>query len=549
MEGREDPDRRRRPRAPRRSAARPRAGRLRDRAGRQRRGGPRRGGAERAGRHRARHRPARRRRPGGLPTAARVRKPRARADAHGPRRGRGPDRRPRRRCRRLPRQAVRRRRAARAHSRAPAAERRERRRVRRDLPGAAPGRRAARSERGGELRRADADRVPAARAPDAERRARAPPPPDLRARLGLRLRAGPPRAARVHRLPAPQAGAVGGAAAAPHGARRGLRVAGAMTLRTRIAATAAVAVALVVVIAAIAIYLGVRTELRGEVDDSLRERAAAIGRFAEGRLGAAGRGDPGAGAGHPPADGPRGGDARLPMPPPEPFGGAEGFAQLILPSGHAVRFRGDDEAVPVDARAREIAGRGSGDSLADTTVGGTHLRVLTEALPRGGAIQIARPLDEVDRQLDRVLLVLLVVGAAGVALGGALAAVVARTALAPIARFTGRTEELAGDPDPSHRIEPEGEDELGRLARSFNATLHTLEHAYRRPRAERESLRADIVAELDELTDLVADIVELARGAKPGELVDDVRLDEIVEGVAARVRARAANGVAIDVSA
>ena len=355
-----------------------------------------------------------------------------------------------------------------------------------------------------------------------------------------------------------------------------------MTLRTRIAATAAVAVALVVVIAAIAIYVGVRAELRGEVDDSLRERAAAIGRFAEGRLGAAGRpGGPGEGAAHPPADSPRGGDARLPMPPPEPFGGAEGFAQLILPSGHAVRFRGGDETVPVDARAHEIAGSGSGDSLADTTVGGTHLRVLTQALPRGGAIQIARPLDEVDRQLDRVLLVLLVVGAAGVALGGALAAVVARTALAPIARFTGRTEELAGDPDPSHRIEPEGEDELGRLARSFNATLdalersveaqrqlvadashelrtpiaslraniQTLEHADRLPRAERESLRADIVAELDELTDLVADIVELARGAKPGELVDDVRLDEIVERVAARARARAANGVAIDVSA
>jgi len=193
---------------------------------------------------------------------------------------------------------------------------------------------------------------------------------------------------------------------------------------------------------------------------------------------------------------------------------------------------------------------------------------------------VARPLDEVDRQLDRVLLVLILVGAAGVALGAALAAGVARTALAPIDRFTRRTEELAGDPDPSHRIAPEGEDELGRLARSFNTTLdalersveaqrqlvadashelrtpiaslranvQTLEHAERLPPAERDSLRADIVAELDELTALVADIVELARGGKPGELVDDVRLDEIVEGVAARARARA-NGLAIAVAA
>jgi two-component system sensor histidine kinase MprB len=349
-----------------------------------------------------------------------------------------------------------------------------------------------------------------------------------------------------------------------------------MSLRTRIAATAALAVALVVVIAAIAIYLGVRAELRGEVDDSLRDRAAAVGRLAEGRVALDERG---MGPGRPP-DEARGRGGPLPLPPREPFGGPEGFAQLILPSGHTVPFGGGNEALPVDSQAQAVARNGSSEYLADTTVDNTHLRVLTQALPHGGAIQIARPLDEVDRQLDRVLLVLLAVGAAGVALGAALAAVVARTALAPIGRFTRRTEDLTGDPDLSHRIDQEGEDELGRLARSFNKTLdalersveaqrqlvadashelrtpiaslraniQTLEHAERLPAAERESLREDIVAELDELTDLVADVVELARGAKPGELVDDVRLDEIVEGVAARGRSRAANGVSIEVT-
>ena len=352
-----------------------------------------------------------------------------------------------------------------------------------------------------------------------------------------------------------------------------------MSLRTRIAAAAGLAVALVVVIAAVAIYLGVRAELRGEVDDSLRERAAAIGRLAEGRgPGPGERGGTGSGAERPPPDDGRRGSL-LPVPRPEPFGGPEGFAQLVLPTGRAVRRPGQGEALPVDSRAREVARRGSGEYFADMTVSGTHLRVLTRALPDRGAIQMARPLDEVDRQLDRVLLVLILVGAAGVAIGAALAAVVARTALAPIGRFTRRTEELAGDPDPSHRVDAHGSDELGRLARSFNTTLdslersveaqrqlvadashelrtpiaslraniQTLEHAERLPAAERESLRADIVAELDELTALVADIVELARGAKPGEAVDDVRLDEIVEGVAARARARS-NGVAIDVS-
>jgi two-component system sensor histidine kinase MprB len=346
-----------------------------------------------------------------------------------------------------------------------------------------------------------------------------------------------------------------------------------VSLRTRIAAAAGLAVALVVLVAAAAIYFGVRAELRGEVDRSLRDRAGAIARLADDGP-RPGMGAPGSPRGE---RGPLHG--RLPSPPPEPFGGPEGFAQLVLPSGHVLRRPGSDESIPVDSRAREIARSGSGEDLTDNTVNGTHLRVLTRGAGHSGAVQLARPLDEVDRQLDRVVLVLLLVGAAGVALGAALGALVARTALSPVASFTRRTEELAGHGDTSQRIHTGRTDELGRLATTFNATLdalersveaqrhlvadashelrtpiaslraniQTLEHAERLPAADRESLRADILQELDELTSLVADIVELARGAKPGELVDDVRVDEIVEAVAARARARAPDGVTLDV--
>jgi two-component system, OmpR family, sensor histidine kinase MprB len=235
--------------------------------------------------------------------------------------------------------------------------------------------------------------------------------------------------------------------------------------------------------------------------------------------------------------------------------------------------------VPVDSHARDVARSGSGEYLTDTTVNGTHLRVLTRGAGSRGAVLVARPLGEVDRQLDRVLVVLVLVGAAGVALGAALGALVARTALLPVASFTRRTEELASAGDTSQRIETDRTDELGRLARTFNTTLdalersveaqrhlvadashelrtpiaslraniQTLEQAQRLPAAERESLRADILQQLDELTSLVADIVELARGAKPGELVDDVRVDRIVEDVAARARTRAHDGVTLDV--
>ena len=218
-----------------------------------------------------------------------------------------------------------------------------------------------------------------------------------------------------------------------------------MSLRTRIAAAAAIAVALVVVIAAVAIYLGVRAELRGEVDNSLRDRASALTTRG---------GDHGRGPDEPDGGRPGGPGGAFPILPHEPFGGPEGVAQLVLPSG-----RRDPAPPPRTTPCRwtrtrapwRAAARAS--SSATRPCRGTHVRVLTRGIGSRGAIQIARPLDEVDRQLERVLLVLLLVGAAGVALGAALAAVVARTALAPIDRFTRRTEEIAGDPDPSHRID------------------------------------------------------------------------------------------------
>jgi two-component system sensor histidine kinase MprB len=58
-----------------------------------------------------------------------------------------------------------------------------------------------------------------------------------------------------------------------------------------------------------------------------------------------------------------------------------------------------------------------------------------------------------------------------------------------------------------------------------------------------------VVAELDELTALVADIVELARGTKPGEMTDDVRLDRIIEEAVERAEGRAQSPVRFEVSA
>jgi len=334
-----------------------------------------------------------------------------------------------------------------------------------------------------------------------------------------------------------------------------------LTLRARIAAVAALAVALAVVATAVFTYVAVRSSLRGEIDDSLTARAGGLG-----APGGPGRGGPGG----PPPPG-RLGQRR------EPFGGPGSVAQFVRVDGTVLRPPGAGDGIPVSDRARELA-RGGGESfLADAQADGTHVRVFTRPQPGGGAVQVARSLEEVDSQLNRILVALTLVGGIGVAFGGALGAVVARTALVPISRFTARTEQLREQADLSERMEVAGDDELARLAGSYNATLDALEasvdaqrhlvadashelrtpiaslraniqmlgDAERLPPAERERMQADILGELDELTSLVGDVVELARGAKPAARHDDVRLDEVVAAVVAR-EARRAPGVRID---
>ncbi len=373
-----------------------------------------------------------------------------------------------------------------------------------------------------------------------------------------------------------------------------------MTLRARIAATAGVSVALAVLAAALGLYLGVRSDLRGEIDHSLHERAAALagpplggpppgqGRRGPGGGSAAGAPAPGPGGGvlpsGPPPDGPPpegdgdgspGAGGFPPTVQPVPFGGAQGYAQYISPAG-VVQVPGGQSSparIVPSAAERRIAGRGSGSSLRDTSVRGVRLRVLTLGTGARGAVMVALPLTEIDHELSRLLLLLAIIGAGGIVLAVVLGALVARTALAPIARFTRRAETLSGSLDLSQRLDVVGRDELARLAHSFNATLdalersvaaqrhliadaghelrtpiaslrtniQVLEEAERLPAREQADLREDIVAELDELTALVGDVVELARngGEEAGEeSLDDVRLDLLVEHALRRARRR-----------
>jgi two-component system, OmpR family, sensor histidine kinase MprB len=361
-----------------------------------------------------------------------------------------------------------------------------------------------------------------------------------------------------------------------------------MTLRARIAAVAGLAVALAVLVAAVSLYVAVRSDLRGEVDKSLNQRAAAFvpPATAGGKATPEGSALPG---GSPPPEGlsPNGelpphrdeqssGDHREYGFPssvePAPLGGPSGYVQFVSPGGavHVPAGQGSSTTIPLSTTDKAIARSGKGRTLSDRTVKGTQLRVLTIGTGARGAVLVARPLTEVDNELNRLLLILAIVGVVGIAIAAALGALVARAALAPIARFTRRTETLAGNLDVSQRLPDSGRDELTRLATSFNATLDALERsveaqrnlvadashelrtpiaslraniqvladAGRLPTEDQASLRADIVSELDELTRLVDDVVELARGSEPTGALHDVSLDEIVHGAVQRSQRR-----------
>jgi two-component system sensor histidine kinase MprB len=344
-----------------------------------------------------------------------------------------------------------------------------------------------------------------------------------------------------------------------------------VTLRRRLALLSALAVALAVLLASILVYALVRDRLRGDVDSDLRQQAERVSqRLAAGPPLGGGiavtpprRRDPEAAV--------PGEQHALALPPPDP-GGPEALAQLISPSGVVVTGPGSPVQIPVSSADRALAASGGEPRLEDAQAGATDLRVLTQPLSDGTAIQIARSLEDTNHTLNTLVIILAAVSAGGIALAAALGPVVARAALAPAGEVSDAAEEVARTHDLTHRIEVRGDDELGRLAASFNEMLAALErseaaqrrlvadasHELRTPLAtlrtnietlgradgldeeERDRLVADVTEELEEMTELVGDVVELARAPGQDSIVrQEVALDELTRDAIERAERRA----------
>lgn len=281
--------------------------------------------------------------------------------------------------------------------------------------------------------------------------------------------------------------------------------------RRRLALVSAVAVAVAVVLACSIVFLVVRGQLRGQVDSSLEELA--------GRASA-----------HMPLPPPDAGvepvPFELPAPPP---GGAPGVGQLLTPEGDVLRPPGDPVRLPVGSEARAVAAGAAEPFFSDVEVGGEHLRLLTTRTGDGGAIQVARSLEETDSSLQRLALVLGVVGLGGIGLGILLGWLISRTTavnqmVAELERAVRAQRELVAD--ASH--------ELRTPLTSLRTNVEVLALPNGLSASDRRRLLSDVTDQLDELGVLVGNLADLARDEEPAPMGGDVNLDELVAECLAR---------------
>ena len=266
------------------------------------------------------------------------------------------------------------------------------------------------------------------------------------------------------------------------------------------------------------------------------------------------------------------------------LGAADVRMSVVYASGVVEYTRDPDRpALPLGGPELQVARDESKDSLRTVRDDdGGRWRVVAVPAGDGRALVLAQSLEPQEKVLSRLGLVMLFFGGMGVLAAGLAGWAVALNGLRPVRRLTRATEEIART-EVLTPIEVEGNDEIARLSWSFNAMLAALAasrdrqrrlvadagHELRTPltslrtnldllvQAEhgagmspeaRAELLDDVRAQIEEMTQLIGDLVELARDEPLPHVVETVDLAEVLHRAVARVRRRAP-GVAFDVTA
>ncbi len=312
-----------------------------------------------------------------------------------------------------------------------------------------------------------------------------------------------------------------------------------MTLRTRVTLAAGLAVLLAVVAVSTAVYVIMRGDLYGQIDESLSHYRPA----------------PGSGQ-----------HVASPDIPPVPHDlppAQQVFRQVVDGDGTIVTIFGD-RPLPVTAEVRAVARGERRDAFFDADVDGAPVRVYVTSAGPETALQVGRPLTEVEQALRQLVWTLAAISMLAVGVAAVTGRLVAAAAVAPVHRVAEAADTVARTGDLSAHIAVPGGDDLGRLAVSFNTMLDALSeslaqqrrlvadasHELRTPLAtvrtnvevlaraeelapdDRGMLIEETVAQLGELTRLVGDLVELARGDGQEEPFTIVDLDDLTRRVA-----------------
>ncbi|MGD9990469.1 MAG: ATP-binding protein [Pseudonocardia sp.] len=328
-----------------------------------------------------------------------------------------------------------------------------------------------------------------------------------------------------------------------------------ISLRARIGILAALVAAVAVVLVSVAAFLIVRANILATLDDNLLQRASAA---AQSELS-----DP----------------ASLAGIPPEVLGAADIRIALLQagPAGppRALSAEGSASAPPLGDEEIEVA-RGAEDySVRTAGSAGDAYRVVAVQAGQGRALVIGQRLAPTQEVLTKLGVALPIIGGIGVAVAAIAGVAVARAGLRPVQRLTTATERIAatGQLDP---IPVSGSDELARLTHSFNEMLGGLaasQEQQRRlvadaghelrtpltslrtnlellasadrpgaptlPESDRAEILDDVRAQVEELSQLVGDLVELARDDPPRTTAEPVELTDVVDRALERARRRA----------
>lgn len=326
-----------------------------------------------------------------------------------------------------------------------------------------------------------------------------------------------------------------------------------LSLRWRVMVLAMSMVAMVVVLMAVAVYAVVSRALYDDIDNQLHSRARLL--IESGSLAV------------------------------DPAKAIEGTAysdvnaMLVNPGRSIYTANQQGQTLPLGEPEKDVI---SGELLMSLRTA-NHQRVLAVHLANGSSLLISKSLAPTIQVLRSLGTVLLFVGGIGVAVAAIAGGMVARAGLRPVGRLTQAAERVART-DDLRPIPVYGSDELARLTEAFNMMLRALAESRERqarlvsdaghelrtpltslrtnvellmasqapgaprlPEEEMAGLRTDVIAQIEELSTLVGDLVDLTREEAGGVIHEPVDMSDVVDRCLERVRRRR-NDIEFDVN-